>query len=160
MGKTIRIKPHHFVDIVSDVGAGQTDWRPHPYGHAVHSIAAAILADLDVTLRMDFGADDICAPCVHNVGGLCDDTIDTSYRPAAPKSKRESNLIIDRRWSERLSLQEGEELTANEFCRRLRGLKGDIADIYREEPAERTAKREARMRKGAAILLARHSDEP
>ncbi|MBN2583477.1 MAG: hypothetical protein JXL80_10440 [Planctomycetes bacterium] len=153
MAKTIRIKPHHLVDIITDVGRGQTAWQPHPFGHAVHTVAAAIVADLDVEIEMDFGADDICAPCSHNIGGLCDDVIDTSYRPAAPKSKREWNLLIDRRWSERLGLVEGRRLTTREFCRLLRDLAGDIIDIYREVPAERTAERAARLRKGIDACL-------
>jgi len=137
----IRIKPHHFIDIVADIGRGQTAWQPHPYGHAVHSIASAILADPDVLLEMELGADDICAPCGRNVGGLCDDTIDTSFRPAAPKSKREWNLLLDRRWCERLGLAQGDRLTARQFCERLRHRLGDITDIYREVPADRTAMR-------------------
>ena len=141
MSDAIRIKPHHFIDIVSDIGRGQTSWQPHPYGHAVHSVAARILAEPDVLLEMETGADDICAPCVHNIGGLCDDTIDTSFRPAAPTSKREWNLLIDRRWCERLGLAQGDRLTARQFCERLRERMGDITDIYREVPAERTASR-------------------
>ena len=73
----IAIKPHHFVDIVRAVGEGRTQNEPHPYGHALHSVTAAILADLCVPLRIELGADDICLPCCHNIDGLCDDTIDT-----------------------------------------------------------------------------------
>jgi len=146
----IRIKPHHFIDLVADIGRGQTAWEPHPYGHAVHSVAAAILADPDVLLEIELGADDICAPCVHNVGGLCDDVIDTSFRPAAPRSKREWNLLIDRRWCERLGLAPGDRLTARHFAQRLRDRMGDITDIYRELPADRTASRARAIRAGIA----------
>jgi hypothetical protein len=153
MDQVIRIKPHHFIDIVTDIGAGETDWQPHPYGHLVHAVASAILADHEVVLEMDFGADDICRPCVHNIGGLCDDTIDISYRPAAPRSKRQYNLLLDRRWSERLGLTEGDRLTAREFCRLTRDRSGDITTIYREIPAERTRKRAEQLRKGVERLL-------
>ena len=101
--QAIRIKPHHFVDILTAVGAGREAFDPHPYGHAVHLVARAILANPDVLLEIDLGADDICAPCDHNLHGRCDDTIDTSYRPQAPPSKLEWNLRIDRRWCERLA---------------------------------------------------------
>ena len=137
----IRIKPHHFIDILADVGRGQTVFEPHPYGHAVHTVAARILAEPDVLLEMELGADDICARCVHNVGGLCDDTIDTSFRPDAPASKREWNLLVDRRWCERLALAQGDRLSARAFARRLAASMGDITDIYREIPPERTAAR-------------------
>ncbi len=149
----IRIKPHHFIDIVADIGRGQRAWQPHPYGHAVHTVAAAILADPDAMLEMELGADDICAPCRHNVAGLCDDVIDTSFRPAAPSSKREWNLLIDRRWCERLGLAEGDRLTARQFCQRLRDRMGDVADIYREIPPERTASRARDISAGIGLFI-------
>ena len=152
MDDAIRIKPHHFIDIVTRVGEGGA-FQPHPYGHAVHTVAARILADADVMLEMELGADDICAPCVHNVDGLCDDRIDTSYRPQAPPLKREWNLRIDRRWCDRLGLRPGERLTARAFCERLRDRAGDITDIYREEPPDRTADRARKLSAGVEEFL-------
>lgn len=149
----ITIKPHHFVDILTAFGDGCVDPQPHPYGHAVHSVTKEILSNRDVLLRLEFGADDICQPCRHNVNGLCDDTIDTSFRPAAPKSKREWNLIIDRRWCERLGVGQNDRLTAREFCLRIRNCAGEIGDIYREIPSDRTAERQAKLQKGVAAFL-------
>ena len=149
----IAIKPHHFVDIVTSIGEGQRQFAPHPYGHAVHTVSERILADPDVMLRMELGADDICAPCRYNIDGVCEDTIDTSFRPLAPESKREYNLLLDRRWSARLCLRQDEELSARELCRRIRDGAGDITDIYREMPAEGTAERWAKLEKGLAVFL-------
>ena len=149
----IAIKPHHFVDIVTAIGDGYTEFHPHPYGHAVHSVAQEILANRDIHLRIELGADDICLPCRHNIDGLCDDTIDNSFRPQAPKSKREWNLLIDRRWCERLDLGQDDQLTARDLCLRIRGRSGDITDIYREIPTERAAERQAKLQKGLAKLL-------
>jgi len=149
----IAIKPHHFVDIVTSFADGATEFEPHPYGHAVHSVSKEILANRDVELRMEFGADDICLPCRHNVDGLCQDTIDTSYRPQAPKSKREYNLLMDQRWSERLGVKQDDQLTARELCMRIRDCAGDITDIYREIPADRTAERQAKLERGVARFL-------
>ena len=84
MKPPIDIKPHHFVDIVTAHGDPDYTFRPHRYGHAVYLVAEKVLANPDVLLRMELGADAICGPCVHNIDGLCDDTIDTSYRPEAP----------------------------------------------------------------------------
>jgi hypothetical protein len=150
---SIRIKPHHFVDIVRDCGAGARTFEPHPYGHLVHVVAERVADDPDVLLVMKLGADAICEPCVHNIDGLCDDTIDTSNRPKAPTSKREYNLLIDERWCERLELKEGDRLTARQFCRRLIDLPGDFSAIYPEEPEDDTAARERDVRTGAAQLL-------
>ncbi len=149
----IAIKPHHFVDIVTAFGQGQTEFQPHPYGHAVHNVAREILDNRDVDLRMELGADDICLPCRHNIDGLCDDTIDTSFRPEAPESKREWNLLIDRRWCERLGLRQDDQLTARELCLRIRDRAGDITDIYREIAPDMTADRQANLEKGIARFL-------
>ncbi|MBM3239052.1 hypothetical protein FJZ31_22390 [Candidatus Poribacteria bacterium] len=152
MKDIIRIKPHHFVDIITSFGAGNT-FVPHPYGHAVHTVAARILRDQNILLEMELGADDICTPCKHNIAGICDDTIDTSFRPNAPSSKREWNLIIDGRWCERLKLQPGDRLTAREFCERLRDSSGDITDIYQEIPAKLTAERAHKLKSGIKKFL-------
>ncbi len=149
----IAIKPHHFVDIITAFGDGVEAPPPHPYGHAVHSVTKAVLAERDVELRMEFGADDICRPCCHSIDGLCDDTIDTSFRPQAPGSKREYNLLLDQRWAERLGLGDGDVLTARELCQRIQEGAGDITDIYRETPADRIAERQAKLQREIVRFL-------
>jgi hypothetical protein len=149
----ISIKPHHFVDIVTAFGGGRTEFQPHPYGHAVHTVAKEILANCDIDLRIELGADDICLPCRHNIDGLCNDTIDTSFRPEAPTSKREYNFLIDQRWAERLGLRQDDQLTARELCLRIRDCANDIKDIYREAPSDRTAERQAKLQRGIALFL-------
>ena len=158
MSRLILIKPHHFVDIITAFGDGRTTFEPHPYGHAVHVVAEEILRHRDAALQVELNADDICAPCRHNVDGLCDDVIDTSFRPAAPSSKREWNLLIDRRWCERLRIGQGDTFTARELCRRIRDAAGDITDIYREIPAERTADRQRKLREGIGLFLGEEGD--
>jgi len=152
MTDAIRIKPHHVVDIITSYGRG-LDFTPHPYGHAMHSVARRILADRDVLLEMELGADDICGPCVHNVDGLCDDVIDTSYRPDAPPLKRDWNLRLDRRWCERLGIGQGDRLTARTLCRLIADRCGDIAEVYPEMPARHTASRAANLALGIQRFL-------
>ncbi len=155
MSDAIRTKPHHFIDIICDYGQGREEWEPSAYGHAVHVVAARVISERNVTLEMTSGADDICAPCVHNINGLCDDTIETSFRPDAPPSKREWNLIIDGRWYERLELKDGECLTATRFVRLLPEVTAEEIDlIYRELPPEMRAERLKQMRSGAEKYLA------
>ena len=153
MKDVIYIKPHHFVDIITSFGGGQTKFEPHPYGHAVHSIAERVLSKQDILLEMELGADDICKPCKHNIDGLCDDTIDTSFRPDAPSSKREWNLMIDQRWCNRLELQQGDCLTARQFCQRLLECTRDITDTYREMPTEHTDERARKLEEGVIKFL-------
>lgn len=148
----IRIKPHHFIDIITSYGRGEK-FEPHPYGHAVHAVAERMLSNRDVTLAIELGADDICRPCKHNVGGVCDDVIDTSYRPQAPPRKQEWNLLIDQRWCKRLGLSQGDRLTARQFCERLHDRAGNITDIYREMPVEMTAERAKALQAGVRRFL-------
>lgn len=153
MPEVVRIKPHHFVDILREWGAGKTAFTPHHYGHALHGVAASLLADREAILEMELGADDICAPCIHNQGGLCDDLIDTTFRPLAPKKKIEWNLLIDGRWCERLGVRPGERIPAREFCRRVRLHAGEMAEIYREISAEATAERARKVCLGITLFL-------
>ncbi len=150
----IVIKPHHFIDIIAACGDGRMHFEPHPYGHAVHSVAHQILANPEIELIMELGADDICAPCEHNDRGQCQDTIDTSFRPDAPALKGDWNLRIDERWCEHLGLHQGDRLTALQFCQRLVSVTDNIDDIYREEPRSRTADRLDRLQAGMARLMA------
>jgi len=155
MNDVISIKPHHFIDILTEYGAGRETWQPHPYRHAVHTVAQKILANHDAVLEMNSGIDDICKPCVHNINGKCDDMIDTSYRPQAPPAKHDWNLLIDNRWYARLGLTDGDRLTAREFVIRLRdAISNGIDDIYREIPADMNARRLANLKAGIAKFLA------
>jgi hypothetical protein len=157
MIEMIRIKPHHFIDIITALGQGQTTYTPHPYGHALHKVAASILTAHDTPLVMELGADDICQPCKHNINGLCNDIIDTSFRPEAPSSKRLYNLLLDNRWCERLSLAQGDRLTAREFCIKLRERAGSLTDIYREIPPDHVADRERNLEAGIKSFLSREA---
>lgn len=149
----IRIKPHHFVDILTYYGAGQATFAPHPYGHAQHTVAAQIHANHQLLLEIELGADDICAPCAHNIEGMCNDVIDTSFRPQAPSLKRKWNLLLDRRWCKRLGLEQGERLSARALAERIQDRAGDITDIYREMPAQGTAERMQKLKRGISEYL-------
>jgi hypothetical protein len=155
----ISIKPHHFVDILAALGAGKTSYDYHPYGHALHTVAVTILGNPDIRLRVELGPDDICAPCVHNVDGKCDDVIDTSYRPTAPKSKADWNLRIDIRWCQRLEINQGDTLSARELCQRILIALEDAPLIYEEMPAEMTAERISKLSCGIETYLGRQSGE-
>ena len=78
----LAIKPHHFVDIITAFGDGRETFAPHPYGHALHEVAAEILAARDVLLRMELGADAICLPCTHNVASASQSACSRLSAPA------------------------------------------------------------------------------
>ena len=176
MKDLVRIKPHHFVDIITALAARGVSSEPHPDGHAGMNFGAEklrdyldashpygngapivserVLRDHDTLLEIiELGADDICEPCKHNLDGLCDDIIEPGVRPGAPRSKHEWARRLDERWCERLQVKQGDRLTAQELCERLRDLAGDIADIYRETPDSLTAGRARSLKEGIEKYL-------
>lgn len=153
MCRAILIKPHHFIDIVRALGDEQVEWKPHHFGHNLHAVAERIVAHRDATLQIELGADDICGPCIHNVGGHCRDVIDTSFRPQAPRSKHEWNLLIDRRWCRALALAIGDRIAARQFCERLGRHLAQLPGIYRELPSEHLAARAEELQRGIKTYL-------
>jgi hypothetical protein len=151
--QTIALKPHHFVDILASFGEGMRTFQPHPYGHALHIISEQLLCNQNVILEIELGSDDICEPCNHNINGCCDDIIDISYRPSAPSSKREWNLLIDRRWCERIRGKQGDRFGARELVEQIQNYMGDITDIYREIPNDMTDKKTDKLIKGIHFFL-------
>jgi len=86
---------------------------------------------------------------------ICDETIDASYRPDAPASKREWNLLIDQRWCTRLPVQHAEMITPAELCRRVSAAIDMLPEIYHENTApERIRQRSVRLTRGMARLRA------
>jgi hypothetical protein len=143
------IKPHHFLDIIRDFGAGRVH-TPHPYGHAVHLAAERIRRDRSILLRLTSGADFICASCRLLRNGRCTDSTDT---PGRRVRKGAYNRLIDCRLFRRLDLHEGAQLRADEFCAlALAGL-DQINEIYREEKNEKTAWRAENLFRGLRSFL-------
>lgn len=153
MENVVHVRPLHFIDILCDYGAGKDVLAPHPYGHALHLVAARILSDKDTLLEITLEPDDVCRPCLHNRGGECDNVIDTSFRPAAPPRMRDWDLLINRRWCARLSIAEGERYTARMLCERLRDRAGDIRDIFPEFIDDRAETKAKNMRAGIRKFL-------
>jgi len=110
------LRPHHLLDIITAYGAG-AEFRPHPYGHAVHTCADIVLSDLDTEVEFIVGADFICEPCIHLVEGRCDDAV-SQLDP--PPSKQDYNDDLDRRVFAHLELQHGTVMTVREFLQVVR----------------------------------------
>ncbi|MBN1673809.1 MAG: hypothetical protein JXR37_22365 [Kiritimatiellae bacterium] len=109
---TMKLRPHHVLDIITSYGHGQK-FKPHPYGHAVHTVAEAILADPDLTAQFVVGADEICRPCVHlQSDGRCDDVL-SQLDP--PISKQTYNDELDSRLFEYLGMTVNGVMTVREY---------------------------------------------
>lgn len=112
----MRARPHHLIDIITQYGAGQP-FQPSAYGHAVHTVAAEVIANPDVEIEFGIGADDICAPCIHLVNGRCDDVVGYFDPPA---SKHDYNDALDQRLLAFLGMAEGEVMSFRQYLTVLR----------------------------------------
>jgi len=153
MNTIIKIKPHHFIDIITSISADKVILEPHHYQHNVHSISKKILENRNTLLEIDLGDDDICNPCIHNINGICDDLLDISNRPKVPPLKREWNLILDKRWCKRLKVDQGAIISVLEFCELLEDGSNNLLEIYKENNRENTIEREINLKKGLKKYL-------
>ncbi len=148
MNTSIKIKPHHFIDIISSFASDEIILKPHPYGHKVHSITKEIINNKELVLEIELHADTICEPCCHNIEGICSDSLDTSNRPLSPSLKREWNLLIDKRWCKRLNITQGDKIPILNFCNILKENTKNIADIYRERTIDNSNEKEKKLNEG------------
>ena len=144
----MKLRPPHLIDIVTDHGHG-TEFGPHPYGHALHTVAAQVLSDPDVQIEFVLGADDICAPCCHlQPGDRCDDVLS---QLAEPVSKQAYNDALDSRLFPYLEMQPGAHLTMQEFLVKLEERVPGIEQVC-AHPGEEQADRLEGLRQGLRRL--------
>lgn len=109
---TMRLRPHHVLDIITSHGCGQ-EFEPHPYGHAVHTVAATILSNLELEVEFVIGADEICRPCKHlQFNGQCDDVLNQLDPPI---SKQKYNDELDSRLFDYLGFASSRVMTIREY---------------------------------------------
>ncbi len=144
--QSMTLRPHHLLDIITAYGAG-AEFKPHPYGHAVHTCAEIVLNDLDTEVEFLVGADFICQPCIHLVEGRCDDVV-SQLDP--PPSKQDYNDDLDRRVFAHLQMQAGAVMTVREFLRVVRARFEGLPEICvhpKRSVEERAANLDAGLKK-------------
>lgn len=110
----IKLRPHHVLDIVSSYGHDK-EFVPHEYGHAVHTVALSIIADIDQQIELVVEADEICKPCKHlRSDGKCDDVLRKSNPPG---SKQEYNDGLDKNLLAYLGLTIYSVMTVREYLK-------------------------------------------
>ena len=149
MAKPLRIKPHHLLDIIRDLGAGKKH-EPHPYGHDVHRLARILRHNPHTVFVLTAEADSICEPCCNLIDSRC---VDTTTSPGGEISKESWNRLIDGRIFKRLGLEEGAAISALDFCRLASERLGDLYTLYAEVDPEKTAVREKNLTRGLKEYL-------
>ena len=144
----MELRPHHVLDIVSAHGH-DAEFAPHPYGHGVHTVAAAIVADPDLEATLVVGADEICRPCKHlQPDGSCDDVLS---QLSPPISKQQYNDDLDRRLLAYLGLEAGATMTLRRYLEIVKGKVPGIETVC-THPGRDAAKRLAGLTRGLEKL--------
>ena len=135
----MKLRPHHLIDIVTSFGHGQA-FTPHPYGHALHTVAQAVLGDLTIEVEFVIAADDICRPCMHlRPDGRCDD-VRKNTNP--PESKQAYNDAMDRRILDYLGMKPGQWMTAGDFLRQVDSRTPGIVGVLTSDEKVRVSRQE------------------
>ena len=134
---TMKLRPHHILDIVSSHGH-DSQFKPSAYGHAVHTVARSIIADMDQDVELVVGADEICVPCKHLLpDGQCDDVL---RQLDPPISKQEYNDALDNKVLGYFGFPANSVMTVREYLEivstRVPGIEA-ICTHPNEEPASR-----------------------
>lgn len=103
----IKIKPHHFLDILKLYGKGLDVFVPDQnYGHDFYRIANLIVQGNVSKIIFTKYEDDICSPCKYNLNHECTDVVKNT-----DESKQSHNIKIDTTLMENLNIEEKEEFT-------------------------------------------------
>jgi hypothetical protein len=143
MMTTMKLRPHHLLDIITAYG-DNAEFKPSAYGHAVHTCAEIVLNHPDTEVEFIVGADFICRPCVHLVDGRCDDVVG-QLEPAP--SKQDYNDDLDRRVCAHLELAEGTVMTVREFVALVAGHYEGLPELC-HHPKEDVAGRARKLKAG------------
>ncbi len=110
----MQLRPHHILDIISGHGHG-FEYQPHPHGHSLHIVAPKLLSDLDLKIKLVFGADDICKGCKHLTSDFkCNDVL-TQLNPSP--SKQAYNDVLDCRLFDNLSIVINTVITTRNYLK-------------------------------------------
>lgn len=148
----MKLRIHHFFDIVRDFGSGKT-FSPHPYQHAYHLVAREIWANPHLPLDLVVSADAVCNGCIHLVDSSCDDVIThrTDFR-----SKEAFNNHLDHRIMKICGLQTSVCYTPEDLCRYAGKYIENMDYIYEGNDEAHTRERKNNVIKGLELYVCRH----
>jgi len=144
----MKLRPHHLIDIVSAYGHG-VKFEPHPYGHALHTVAEQIVSNPDLEVEFVLAADEICFPCKHlQADGQCEDVL---HQLDEPESKQSYNDRLDSNLFSHLGMQPGTWMPVRAFLEMLGGHTPGIEKIC-THPGEKEEDRLGGLKQGLVKL--------
>ena len=145
----LRLRPHHILDIVRNVGNNR-EIKPHEYGHDQHIITKMIIEDINQNCLLVIDNDDICGPCIHlQPNNVCNDTL---HQLDIPKSKQEYNDNLDKTILNFLSISPGTTITISHYLTLISNNIEPIVEIC-THPKEDKVYRKNGLVNGINILL-------
>lgn len=122
--ETLRLRPHHLLDIIKSHGAGTAPGGKHRWGASVPEVTERVLADIDQEAIMVSQVDSICATCSMLQGGIC------QARLGEELLMREYNDPLDASLFAYLGLQEGQRITIRDFLRLVNRDVHGVVDLF------------------------------
>jgi hypothetical protein len=148
----MRIRIHHFFDIIRDIGSGK-NFAPHPYQHSYHLVAQQIMQNPNLKIIIVSAADSVCQGCIHLKDNNCDDIL--THRPDFT-SKQDFNDYLDQRISLICKIQPLKWYTPKELCIKGKSYLEKIESIYVGNDADNTQIRKENVLKGVQIYAKMH----
>lgn len=129
----IKIRIHHFFDIIRDLRTGEKIAADTNFKHSYHSVANILRDSPDIIMKIVVGIDSVCEGCIHNKDGKCDDplTIKKGFT-----MKHDYNNYLDKRILEKLNWSEGDIVNSGKICKSANLYIDNIYQIYEISPKE------------------------
>lgn len=147
----MKIKPHHFVDIIKLYGTGlEVFVLDATHQHDFYRVANTIMHDPNTRIQLTTDADEICQPCLSLVDEQCQDFF-------SGISKERYNKSLDLRLIKHFEFSLEKEYTALQLCMLLYYQKELIPFCWSDEDSEKLAFRMHFFSTGAKKYIAKYA---
>lgn len=123
----MKLRIHHFFDIIRDFCSKEGHIMPHPYGHSYHKVAKAIWTNPSLKIKIVVQCDDVCDRCSHLKNNSCIDVI--GYRKDF-RFKEKFNDYLDQRIMKVCLVKKGNTYTPIQLCKKAKLYLRNINWIY------------------------------
>ena len=148
----MKLRIHHFFDIIRDYGA-EKEFQPHPYLHSWHKVANIILRNPFERIEIVKGLDSVCEGCIKSEGNICTDII--THRKDF-KGKEEFNNYLDARIMEVCNIRVNSITTPASLLKVSEQYINNIHYIYAGNDQDHTSIRKANLIKGVDYYTRKH----